>query len=169
MALDPQEMTVSPLAPAVGWRVRRWLLETYPWPRGKAVARDLGVSLATAERILAGCDPKLKLFNHMVSLWQEPFLRFIYSECFEHKINEDVLVKESIERMRIIYNEKNIKHHYYRNNDCFQPIIRMKPLLAVTVLAARIVNHERTPTGVLRGIARVLSFVDVFAARAGWP
>lgn len=74
----PPEDTVY----GVGPRVMRFLRKEVPAPRAKSLAAVLPISVPLAKKLLLGYAPRMWLFEEMVALYGEPFLRAIFAEAF---------------------------------------------------------------------------------------
>ncbi len=66
----------------VGPRVQRFLRKVVPAPRAKSLAAVLPISVPLANKLLQGYAPRMWLFEEMVALYGEPFLRAIFAEAF---------------------------------------------------------------------------------------
>ena len=66
----------------LGPRVAAFLRHHYVRDRAKLIARELGVSVPTAERWLAGDDPPSWRIEAMYRLWGEPLIRAVFPEAF---------------------------------------------------------------------------------------
>lgn len=66
----------------VGPRTKTYLRAKFDAPRAKAVARDLGISVPLAHKLLGGYAPRMWLFEEMVHLWDGEFLRAIFAEAY---------------------------------------------------------------------------------------